>query len=83
MTKFGGRQNKLVAKFRQWKMLRDQRVERKALIKCQSCIVCDHFCWFHGSAGVCDAKTGCATDRMKDVSDVCDCGCFAPKDVEG
>ena len=70
-----------VTKFQRWKTLREQKAERKAYIKSKACIVCQHFCWFHGSAGVCEAKSGCATTRMKDVSDVCDCGCFIPNNV--
>ena len=48
-------------------------------IKVKSCCTCKYFCWYIGSAGICGAKNGCAIKRMKDWSDVCDCGSFKIK----
>lgn len=48
-------------------------------IKIKSCCICKYFCWYMGSAGICGAKNGCAATRMKDCSDVCDCGSFKVK----
>ena len=52
---------------------------RVHFIKTKSCCVCKHFCWYMGSTGICGAKNGCAAKRMKDWSDVCDCGRFKVK----
>ena len=49
--------------------------ERKWL-KTKPCVACNHFMYFHGCAGICTAKSGCATKRMRDCSDTCDCGKF-------
>ena len=54
---------------------RDKISERKWL-KEKPCVACKHFDYYMGSAGICTAKSGCPTTRMKDCSDFCDCGCF-------
>lgn len=52
------------------------RREYHWFVKNKTCVVCEHFSWFMCSAGVCRAKDGCASSRMKDCMDTCDCGNF-------
>ena len=55
--------------------IRNKIAERKWL-KEKPCAACTYFDHYMGSAGVCTAKNGCPTTRMRDYSDACDCGCF-------
>ena len=57
---------------------RDKIAERKWL-KEKPCAACKHFDYYMGSAGICTAKSGCPTTRMRDCSEYCDCGKFKRK----
>ena len=48
-------------------------------LKSKPCVVCMNFDYYMGSAGICTAKSGCPTTRMKDCSECCDCGKFKPR----
>ena len=45
-------------------------------LKTKPCVACEHFMYFHGCAGICTVKSGCATKRMRDCSSTCDCENF-------
>lgn len=49
------------------------------LVKDKTCCACENFVWFHGSAGVCDAKDNRLCSHMRDCMSTCDCGCFKKK----
>ena len=63
------------------RFIQDAICERKWL-KSKPCVACIYFDYYMGSAGVCTAKSGCPTTRMRDCSDFCDCGCFKKKGSE-
>ena len=55
--------------------IRDKIAERKWL-KEKPCAACKYFDYYMGSAGICTAKNGCPTTRMRDYSDLCNNGYF-------
>lgn len=50
-------------------------------LKTKPCAACKHFMYFHGSAGICTQKKGCAATKLQDYSSTCDCGKF--KKIKG
>lgn len=54
-------------------------IEERKWLKEKPCAACRYFDYYMGSAGVCTAKSGCPTTRMKDCMDFCNCGCFKKK----
>ncbi len=62
------------------RFIQDKIYEHKWL-KSKPCAACRYFDYYMGSAGICAAKSGCPTTRMRDCSDTCDCGCFKKKKV--
>ncbi len=48
-------------------------------LKSKPCVACMNFDYYMGSAGICTAKSGCPTTRIKDCSECCDCGKFKRK----
>ena len=51
-------------------------------LRLKPCEDCKYFDYYMGSAGICTAKRGCPTTRMKDYSECCDCGKFKRKKLE-
>ena len=51
-------------------------VDELKWLKTKPCAACRYFTPFMASAGVCEARTGCPAERMKDCCDTCDCGMF-------
>ena len=56
--------------------------ESRWCTKNKICCVCENFSYFMGSAGICEAKNGCPTNRMMDMMDSCNCNCFKKKEIK-
>jgi hypothetical protein len=60
------------------RFIKDVIYEQKWL-RTKPCAACKYFDYYMGSAGICTAKSGCPTTRMKDYFEYCDCGKFKRK----
>ena len=54
-------------------------VNEQKWLRTKPCVACKYFDYYMGSAGICTAKSGCPTTRMKDCSECCDCLKFKRK----